>query len=83
MFKFLETNGWTLVLTSLVQLVLFFRWIYRRIRNDEITTAFVADIATNHLPHLYDLLGKLCDKQGIVRAPPPHISWISLNDRKK
>jgi hypothetical protein len=67
--------------TSLVQFVVFLRWIYRRIRNDELTRAFVEDMATNHLPHIYEMLEKLCDKQGIERDQVPTIRWIDLNDR--
>ena len=81
MLRFLESNAWPLLLTSLVQCVLFLRWIYRRVRNDEITRVFVEDMATNHLPHMYELLGKLCDKQGIDRNPSPPIRWIDLNGR--
>jgi hypothetical protein len=43
--------------------------------------AFVEDMATSHLPHMYNLLEKLCDKQGIERDPAPTIRWIDLNDR--
>ena len=39
-----------------VQFVIFLRWLHRRMRNDEITRAFVRDIATNHLPHIYSAL---------------------------
>jgi hypothetical protein len=39
-----------------VQFVLFPRWLHRRMRNDEIVRAFVRDIATNHLPHIYSAL---------------------------
>jgi len=78
MLKLIESNAWTLALTSLVQLVLFIRWIYRRIRNDELIRVFVEDMAINHLPHMYDLLGKLCDKQGIERDPAPPIRWIDF-----
>ena len=81
LLKFLEANAWPLALTSLVQFVVFLRWIYRRIRNDELTRAFVEDMATNHLPHIYEMLEKLCDKQGIERDPAPSIRWIDLNDR--
>ena len=63
---------------ALVQFVLFLRWIYRRIRNDELTRAFVEDMAVHHLPHIYDLLVKLCIQQGIERTPPP-IRWIDLD----
>jgi hypothetical protein len=80
MLKLIETNAWPLALTSLVQFVLFLRWIYRRIRNDELMRAFVEDMAMNHLPHMYDLLEKLCDKQGIDRDPAPPIRWIDLSD---
>ena len=49
---------WYAVLTAVVsagvQFVLFLRWLHRRMRNDEITRAFVRDIATNHLPHIYN-----------------------------
>jgi hypothetical protein len=81
LLKFLEANAWPLALTSLVQFVVFLRWIYRRIRNDELMRAFVEDMATNHLPHMYEMLEKLCDKQGIERDPAPTIRWIDLNDR--
>jgi hypothetical protein len=68
-------------LTSLVQLALFLRWLYRRIRNDEITRAFVHDMATNHLPHIYDRLERLCSQQGIDRTAAPPIRWLDLNGK--
>jgi hypothetical protein len=49
----------TVLVPMLVQLVLFLRWLHRRMRNDEITRAFVRDIATNHLPHIYNALQKI------------------------
>jgi len=35
-------------------------------------------MAVHHLPHIYDLLVKLCIQQGIERTPPP-IRWIDLD----
>ncbi len=64
---------------SLVQLVLFLRWLYRRIRNDEMTRAFVEDMATNHLPHIYAVLEKICEQKGIAHAPLPPIRWVDWN----
>ena len=81
MHHFLDPRLFTLAFTSLVQLALFLRWLYRRIRNDEITRAFVEDMATNHLPHIYERLDKLCDRQGIERTPLPPIRWLDLNNR--
>jgi hypothetical protein len=70
-------------LTALVQFVLFLRWLYRRIRNDEITRAFVQDMATNHLPHIYDALLRICGAQGIELPDSPPIRWIELNGGKR
>jgi hypothetical protein len=77
------TAGWpTFALTFAIQFVLFLRWIYRRIRNDELNRAFVHDMATNHLPHIYERLEQICDQQGIERAgPPPPIRWLDLNGK--
>jgi hypothetical protein len=83
MRDFLNSNWWTLAFTSLVQFVLFVRWIYRRIRNDEIMRSFVHDMATNHLPHIYERLERLCEQQGIARTPSPPVRWIDLNHRHK
>ena len=51
-----------------VQLVVFLRWLHRRIRDDEINRAFVHDVTTNHLPHIYDALLAIAEQQGIVIA---------------
>ena len=82
MHFFLSPYWWTAGLASIVQFVLFLRWLYRRVRNEELTRAFVKDMATNHLPHIYTLLEKICDQQGIDRrkAAPP-IRWVDLNQR--
>lgn len=79
----LNPHWWALALSAVVQLVVFLRWLYRRIRADELTRIFVQDMATNHLPHIYDLLGKLCDRQGIERSPLPPIQWVDLSGRPR
>ncbi|HTR47978.1 MAG TPA: hypothetical protein VMM16_11395 [Verrucomicrobiae bacterium] len=79
MHNLLEANWLAVAFASLVQLALFVRWLYRRVRNDEITRAFVHDMATNHLPHIYQRLEQLCEQQGIDRAAAPPIRWLDLN----
>ena len=69
----------TLALAAVVQFVLFLRWLYRRIRNDELLRMFVEDMALNHLPHIYERLNELCDQQGIIHRDSPPIRWINLN----
>ena len=84
MRSLLNPYWWTFGLASLVQLVLFLRWLYRRIRNEELMRAFVKDMATNHLPHIYNLLEKICDQQGIERRKPaPAIRWVDLNHHRR
>jgi hypothetical protein len=64
------------------QFVLFLRWLHRRMRNDEITRAFVRDIATNHLPHIYNALQKIAAQQGIELDETPLVQFVDLNGRR-
>ena len=82
MHLFLERDHLAVLLVSLVQFVLFLRWLYRRIRNDEIQHAFVEDIARNHLPHIYDALRRLCQQEGIPLDDSPPIRWVDLNNHQ-
>jgi hypothetical protein len=74
---------WFAILSALVpvavQFVLFLRWLHRRMRNDEITRAFVRDIATNHLPHIYSALREIAQQQGIELSEPPLVRFIDLH----
>ena len=66
-----------------VQFIVFLRWLHRRVRNDEITRAFVRDIATNHLPHIYNALQKIAAEQGITLDETPMVRFVDLNHRHK
>jgi hypothetical protein len=68
----LNPYWWAVALPSLVQLALSLRWLYRRLRNDEIMRAFVQDIATNHLPHSYERLERLRRAGNRALAPPAY-----------
>ncbi len=74
---------WSAILTAFVpvavQFVLFLRWLHRRMRNDEITRAFVRDIATNHLPHIYSALRQIAEEKGIELEEPPLVRFIDLH----
>jgi len=52
-------------------------------RNEEITRAFVRDIATNHLPHIYNALQKIAMQQGIDLDDTPLVQFVDLNGRHK
>ncbi len=76
--------GWlTTIVPVAVQFVLFLRWLHRRMRNDEITRAFVRDIAINHLPHIYNALQKIAAQQGIELDETPLVQFIDLNHRRR
>ena len=66
-----------------VQFVLFLRWLHRRMRNEEITRAFVHDIATNHLPHIYNALQKIAAEQGIELDETPLVRFVDLNGHRR
>ena len=72
----------TAVVSARVQFVLFLRWLHRRMRNDEITRAFVLDIATNHLPHIYNALQKIAAQQGIELDDTPLVRFVDLNGHR-
>jgi len=76
---------WSAILTAFVpvavQFVLFLRWLHRRMRNDEITRAFVRDIATNHLPHIYSALREIAQGQGIALSEPPLVRFVDLRSQ--
>jgi len=76
--------GWLTTLVPVaVQFVIFLRWLHRRMRNDEITRAFVRDIATNHLPHIYNALQKIAAEQGITLDETPLVQFVDLNHRRR
>ena len=80
-------SHWYVILTALVsgavQFVLFLRWLHRRMRNDEIARAFIRDIATNHLPHIYNALQKIAAQQGIELDETPLVRFVDLNGRHR
>jgi len=61
------------------QFGLFLRWLYRRLRDDEIHRAFIRDIALNHLPHLYSVLRQIAEHHGITLEEPPPIRFLDIN----
>jgi len=65
--------------TVLAQLVIFLRWLHRRMRDDEIERAFVRDMATNHLPHIYHALRLIADQLDVELVEPPPLRFIELN----
>jgi hypothetical protein len=75
----LDPHWSTFAITAFVQFILFLRWMYRRLRNDEIIRVFVEEMATCHLPHIYILLARICDERGIEREADPPIRWIDLD----
>jgi hypothetical protein len=76
--------GWlTTIIPVAVQFVVFLRWLHRRMRNDEITRAFVRDIATNHLPHIYNALQKIAAEQGIELDETPMVRFVDLSHHRR
>jgi len=77
---------WSAILVAIVpvgvQFVLFLRWLHRRMRDSEIASTFVTDVATNHLPHIYSALRQIAEQQGIALQEPPPVRFIDLHSKK-
>ena len=73
----------TAVFTIGVQFVLFLRWLHRRMRKEEIAHVFIHDIATNHLPHIYNALQKIAAQQGIDLDETPLVRFVDLNGHRR
>jgi hypothetical protein len=69
-------------LAAAVQFVLFVRWLYRRMRDDEIQRAFIRDLALNHLPHVYSALRQIAEHEGIVLEEPPLIRYVEIDKQR-
>jgi hypothetical protein len=67
----------------IVQLGLFLRWLHRRTLDDEIQRAFVRDMATNHLPHLYHALRHIAQHLGMPLPEPPPIHFLEINGAER
>jgi hypothetical protein len=61
----------------------FVRWLYKKARRQEITNAFVEDLANNHIPYMHRSLRAIADGLGIDIGDHPPIKYISLNGHKE
>jgi hypothetical protein len=76
--------GWfTTIIPVLVQFVLFLRWLHRRMRNEEMTRAFLRDMALIHLPHIYSVLREVAARQGITLEENPVVRFLDLNGHRR
>lgn len=62
-----------------LQFAMFLRWLHRRMRDDDIHRAFVRDVATNHLPHIYSALRQIAAHNGIELEEPPLVQFVELS----
>lgn len=62
------------------QLVVFLRWMHRRIRDDEIQRAFIRDLALRHLPAIYKALNTMAEQQGIELDETPIVNYVDLRN---
>ncbi len=77
------TSPWTVLalLFSLgAQLVVFLRWIHRRMRDDEIQRVFIRDLALRHLPSIYRALHMIAEQQGITLEETPMVNFVDLRN---
>ena len=66
------------VLSLGTQLVVFLRWMHRRMRDDEIQRVFIRDLALHHLPSIYRALHMIAEQQGITLDETPIVNYVDL-----
>ncbi len=69
--------------TLLTQLFVFLRWLHRRLRDSEIERAFVRDMATNHLPHLYHAIELIAARLEVALGEPPPLRFLEFDNRRR
>jgi hypothetical protein len=77
------SSGWTyvaMVFSMGAQLVVFLRWMHRRMRDDEIQRVFVRDLALRHLPNIYRALHIIAERQGIKLEEMPMVNYVDLRN---
>lgn len=68
------------VVSLVAQFVVFFRWMHRRIRDDEIQRVFIRDLALHHLPAIYRALHMIAEQQGITLDETPIVNYVDLRN---
>jgi len=76
-------SEWTYVVVVFslgAQLVVFLRWMHRRMRDDEIQRVFVRDLALHHLPNIYRALNVIAERQGIKLEEMPMVNYVDMRN---
>ena len=84
--KHMGTSGWTYVVVVFsvgAQLVVFLRWIHRRMRDDEIQRVFVRALALRHLPNIYRALNISAERQGIKLEEMPSVNYVDMRNGER
>ena len=73
-------TGLALIFSLGAQFVVFFRWIHRRMRDDEIQRVFIRDLALWHLPSIYKALHMMAEQEGITLEETPLVHFVDLRN---
>lgn len=57
-------------------------YLYQKKRTSEVNARFTRDVATNHLPHIYDALERIAGSNGIELKDRPPVLWEDLESRR-
>jgi len=68
---------------AIAQLGAFVHFAGRWYANYRIQKSFVEDMATNHLPHIYEALRQIAEGQGIELKEPPLVKFVKINGEGK
>lgn len=73
-----------------IALIRLERWIANRYRKqgrsqvlESLSHTFISDVATNHLPHIFDALKLIAEKIGVELPDPPPIRYLPYDPTEK
>jgi len=76
------SGDWALAITAIITLIGGLTLVvYRFIRDDQITKAFVKSMAVNHLPHIYACQTAIAEQVGAALPPDPPIEFVDLEKK--
>jgi hypothetical protein len=77
-------SGWVVAGVAVAaQAAVVIKWLYGRIRNDELNRAFVEAMATSHLPFIYHSLEKIATEKDVKLGERPEIAFLKFNGNGK
>lgn len=79
---FFHVEGVAAALAIIAMAIAVVEWFLSARDESRANRRFVKDVGTNHLPHVYDRLGRIDNKLGMSYVQPPPVQFEEPPDSK-